>query len=89
MQAIMGTYVLHEHTFPCQPENMTKVRRVRDVIERVVRDGTVVARSDGSTHSVFPLAASPAEGEALREWIVREGATRTIEVGLGYAVSAL
>jgi predicted O-methyltransferase YrrM len=89
MQAIMGTYVLHEHTFSCQAENITKVLRIRDVIERVVRDGTVAARSDGSLHTVFPVAASPAEGEVLRDWIVRERATRTIEVGLGYGVSAL
>jgi hypothetical protein len=65
------------------------VRRVRDVIERLLRDGTVVASSDGTLHTVFPVAASPAEGEALRTWIVREGATRTIEIGLGYGVSAL
>jgi predicted O-methyltransferase YrrM len=25
----------------------------------------------------------------LREWVVREGATRTVEVGLGYGISAL
>jgi predicted O-methyltransferase YrrM len=59
------------------------------VIERLVRDGTVTARSDGSTHGVFPLSVSPAEGEILRNWIVREGARHTIEIGLGYAVSAL
>jgi predicted O-methyltransferase YrrM len=68
---------------------MTKVSRVRHVIERVVRDGTVVARADGSLHRVFPVAASPAEGKALRAWIVEERARRTIEVGLGYGVSAL
>ena len=65
------------------------MRRVRDVIERLLRDGTVVARSDGTPHTVFPVAASPAEGEALLTWIVREGATRTVEIGLGYGVSAL
>ncbi|HEV8248549.1 MAG TPA: class I SAM-dependent methyltransferase [Gaiellaceae bacterium] len=65
------------------------MRRVRDVIERLMREGTVRARQDGSLHTVFPVAASPAEGEALRAWIVREGATRTIEIGLGYGVSAL
>ncbi len=54
-----------------------------------MRDGTVTARSDGSTHAVFPLSVGPAEGEALRRWIVREGARHTIEVGLGYGVSAL
>jgi predicted O-methyltransferase YrrM len=54
-----------------------------------MREGTARARPDGSLHTVFPVAASPAEGEALCAWIVREGATRTIEIGLGYGVSAL
>ena len=63
--------------------------RVRGVIERLVRDGTAVARSDDTLHSLFPVAVSAAEGEALREWILREGATQTIEIGLGYGFSAL
>jgi len=65
------------------------LERLRGVIERVVRDGTAVARSDGSTHTLFPVAASPGEGEALRDWVKREGAAHTIEVGLGYGISAL
>jgi len=67
----------------------TALRRVRDVIERLVRDGTAVARSDGTLHDFFPVAASAAEGEALRGWVVRAEATQTIEVGLGYGISAL
>jgi predicted O-methyltransferase YrrM len=59
------------------------------VIERVCRERTIVARSDGSTHDVFPVAVTPAEGEALRAWVQRECASRTIEVGLGYGISAL
>jgi predicted O-methyltransferase YrrM len=59
------------------------------VIERLVRDGTAVARSDGSVHTLFPVAVTAAEAEALRNWVVREGATRTVEVGLGYGISAL
>jgi predicted O-methyltransferase YrrM len=74
---------------PVKPRTYIAVSRVRDVIERLVREGTVVATSDGTLHTVFPVAASPAEGEALRSWIVREGATRTVEIGLGYGVSAL
>ena len=65
------------------------LRRVRGVIERLVRDGSAVAHSDGTLHSLFPVAASAAEGEALREWILREGATETIEIGLGYGISTL
>jgi predicted O-methyltransferase YrrM len=36
-----------------------------------------------------PVSVTPAEAEALRGWVEREGATRTIEIGLGYGVSAL
>lgn len=69
--------------------NVKRVQRVRRVIERLVRDGSVVSRADGTQHTVFPVAVSPEEGEALRDWVSREGAVRTIEVGLGYGVSAL
>ena len=65
------------------------LRQVRSVIERLVRDGTVVARSDGTLHSLFPVAASATEGEALRKWVLGEGSTQTIEIGLGYGISAL
>lgn len=66
-----------------------QVRGVRQVVDRLVRDGTAVARSDGTVHTLFPVGASAAEGEALRYWVVREGAARTVEVGLGYGISAL
>jgi predicted O-methyltransferase YrrM len=70
-------------------DRVSALRRVRSVIERLVREGTAVARSDGTVHSLFPVAASAAEGEALRAWVLGEGATQTIEVGLGYGISAL
>jgi predicted O-methyltransferase YrrM len=44
---------------------------------------------DASRHRIFPVAVSPAEGEALRHWVVREDAARTIEVGLGYGIATL
>jgi predicted O-methyltransferase YrrM len=65
------------------------LRRTRLVIEHVVREGSIVARSTGNVHHVFPVAVSPEECEALRDRVTREGATRTIEVGLGYGLSAL
>ena len=65
------------------------VQRVRRVIERLVHDGSIVSRSDGTRHNIFPVAVSPAEGEALRDWVFREGAVQTIEIGLGYGISAL
>jgi len=54
-----------------------------------VTDGTVVARSDGSCHGLFPVSVSVAEGEALRGWVMREHARQTIEIGLGYGFSTL
>ena len=38
---------------------------------------------------VAPVAIGPEEGAALRDWVVRSGALRTLEAGLGYAVSTL
>jgi predicted O-methyltransferase YrrM len=70
------------------PDRSAARQRVRRVIERLIRDGTAVA-ADGRVHTVFPVAVSPAEGEALREWVAREGARETIEIGLGYGMSAL
>jgi predicted O-methyltransferase YrrM len=83
---------------PCQAGNVTCVRqpdreialgRVREVLDRLVRDGTAVARLDGTVHRLFPVAVGPAEGTAIRSWVIQEAAVRTIEVGLGYGVSAL
>ena len=48
------------------------LRGVRDVIERLVRDSTAVARSDGTLHDLFPVAASAAEGEiSTDDWHAR------------------
>lgn len=64
-------------------------RRVRRLIEEVLRTGTATADSDGSVHQLFPVAATPTEGEELRDWVIGERATRTIEIGLGYGISAV
>jgi len=63
--------------------------RVRQTIERLVGDRSIVSKLDGSTHAIFPVAISSLEGEALRDWVIRERAVHTVEVGLGYAVSTL
>jgi len=47
-----------------------------------VRDGLAL-------DELAPVAIGPHEGAALREWIRREGAQRTLETGLGHAVSTL
>lgn len=58
---------LVSHSRPCEPgavkpthesDRGAALRQVREVIERLVRDGTAVARSDGSVHTLFPVAAS-------------------------------
>jgi len=65
------------------------LQSVRAVIERLLRDGTTVAHEDGSVRSLSPIAISAAEGDTLRDWVTREGAIHTIEIGLGYAISTL
>jgi predicted O-methyltransferase YrrM len=62
---------------------------MREVRDRLLRNGELVARSDGSRHSIFPVAIAAREGEALEAWVRREGARSTIEVGLGYGIAAL
>lgn len=64
-------------------------RPLRGVLERLIRDGTAKSSADGTLHRLFPVAASVAESEALRAWVVRERAAHTIEVGLGYGISTL
>jgi predicted O-methyltransferase YrrM len=65
------------------------LRQLRLVTERLSRDGTVKERSNGAIHNVFPISIDRAQGEALREWVVKEKAVHTIEVGLAWGISAL
>ena len=62
--------------------------RIRDVRERLIASGTVVA-PDGTAHELFPVAIGPVEGRAIRDRIIEEGAMHTFETGLGYAMSTL
>ncbi len=64
-------------------------KRVREVRDRLVTAGTVVARADGRSRELFPVAIGVEEGLALRDWVSKEGALRTLETGLGYAISTL
>jgi predicted O-methyltransferase YrrM len=66
-----------------------RVRQVRGVIDRLAREGVVVAVADGRTHTIFPVAITPEDGDVVRRWVMREGAAHTIEIGLGYGMSAL
>ncbi len=67
---------------------MASVDQVRAVREKLVADGTVVT-PDGRLLDVFPVAIGPVEGAALRDRVIEEGATRTLEVGLAFAISTL
>lgn len=66
-----------------------RAERIREVIDRLVAEGVAVAASNGEEHTLFPVAISAAEGASLREWVRREKAAQTIEIGLGYGISSL
>jgi predicted O-methyltransferase YrrM len=70
-------------------DKLPSPERVRATIDRLMRAGSIVADSDGSTHDVRAVSISPGEGEALSRWVLREHATRTIEIGLAYGLSTL
>lgn len=65
------------------------LQRVRSVIDRITSDGKVAARSDNSVHDIFPVAIDATEGKALRDWVIKEKAAHTIEIGFAHGVSAL
>ncbi len=60
---------------------------MRAVRERLFAAGSVVA--DGREQDLFPVAIGLEEGLALRDWVRREDARRTLETGLGFAISTL
>ena len=62
--------------------------RLRQVLERILQEGKMVAELDGTMHQVFPVGIDQGEGEALRNWVIREKATNTLEIGLAYGISA-
>ncbi len=68
---------------------MPTADEVHRVIERLFDAGAVVARADGRARELFPVAIGIREGQALREWVRKEGALRTLEAGLGFAISTL
>jgi predicted O-methyltransferase YrrM len=57
---------------------VSSVERVRQARQRLL-----------ASPQLFPVAIGLREGEALRDCIRKEGARRTLEVGLGWGVSTL
>lgn len=43
-------------------EREARVQQVRGVIDRLEREGTVIAAADGGAHSIFPVAVSATDG---------------------------
>jgi predicted O-methyltransferase YrrM len=68
---------------------MTTIETLRSVREQLFREGTVTARRDGRSRDLFPIAIGEREGRALLAWVRNEGAARTLETGLGFAISTL
>ena len=52
-----------------------------------IRVATALERAASEAH--YPVSIPTAEGERLRHWVAREAARQTMEIGLGYGVSAL
>lgn len=65
------------------------LQQIRSVTDRVIQDGKITAKSDGTVHDIFPIAINAAQGKALRDWIVKEKPVNTIEIGLAWGISAL
>ena len=74
---------------PTADERDAVQQQVRDRLARLTHDGVTTARLDGSAHELFPVAPNSTEGAALRDWVIQLRAVNTIEVGLGYGISAL
>src|SRR5437773_3718335 len=75
---------MHSADNPAAP-----LARIRSAIERLMAEGSMIAKADGSTRDVRSVSITAREGEALARWVLRENAKRTIEIGLAYGVSAL
>lgn len=52
-----------------------------------IRLAAALERASSEAH--YPLSIPAVEGERLGHWVTREGASQTIEIGLGHGVSAL
>ncbi len=81
----------HRHPHPLMsfrerraPVTADDVRRFRDGL---LADSVVVAKADAGARELSPVAIGPEEGEALLAWVRKERAHRTLESGLGFAMS--
>jgi predicted O-methyltransferase YrrM len=74
-------------TPPCRPR-LREVPSLDEFIREAYAAGSVPG-ADGSSRELAPHSIGLADGEALRDLAIAEGASRTIEVGLALGMSAL
>ena len=71
-----------------KPDQGTMTEQIHRVIQKLITTGSAVG-SDGVARPVFPVALDPCVASSLRDWVVREKAVHTIEVGLAFGFSTL
>jgi predicted O-methyltransferase YrrM len=65
------------------------VQQVRAVIESLDREGSTPINTGDVKADFRTVTITSGEGEALREWVLHENASHTIEIGLAFGFSAL
>src|ERR687896_1137976 len=75
--------------FPERPDELTGYTTGIEVTVDTIYARGSVHDDDGNTLALRPHSVERAQGEALRDLAVAEGAERTIEVGLALGMSAL
>jgi len=66
----------------------TAIQPIDSVIEVLLREGSV-AGADGVLRPLHPVALPTHTAAVLGDWVLRERAVHTIEIGLAFAFSAL
>jgi len=75
---------------PDKPLNADpRVLQLRSVIDGLCRNGSGSAMTQGPGPDFCTVTITTKEGDALRRWVTKEGATRTIEIDLACGFSAL
>ena len=69
--------------------NDSRIDQVRKVIESLDRDGKTPVVSRNPNADFRTVSITPAEAESLREWVIAENASQTVEIGLAFGYSAL
>ena len=72
-----------------QGQNTQKLQKLRSVIESTLNSGEIIAQSDQSRNEISPIAINRAQGEMLRDWVIKEQPESTIEVGFAWGISTL